>query len=176
MADKGDLLIDVLHPAVPQLPPPPDSEDLHWLSIARQYAIRSVDPLNRSGCVIVRAGRMLVGACDTFPGAFRSTMARRRHRQVRAGLLLSAEQAAVALAGATGVSIQNTCAYIWPTFTNAISAALLVESGCLVLTTPDFQVPSRLHEDLALIREMAAEAGVLLRLSDVTTLDSDASA
>jgi deoxycytidylate deaminase len=176
MTDSSDLLVDALCPAAPPLPPPLESEDLHWLAIARQYAIRSVDPLNRSGCVIVRAGRMLVGACDTFPGAFRSSMARRRNRPVRNGLLLSAEQAAVALAAATGVSIQNTCAYVWPMFTSSASAALLVESGCLVLTVPDFQVPSRLETDMALIHELAAEAGVLLRRSELSIPEPDVSA
>jgi deoxycytidylate deaminase len=171
MSDSNsDLLVDILHPSVPQLPAPLDSEDLHWLIIARQYAIRSVDPLNRSGCVIVRAGRILTAACDSFPGAMRSTMARRRHRHTRENMLLSAEQTAVALAAATGVSLQNTCAYIWPMFTSALSAALLIESGCVVLTVPDFQTPSRLEGDLRLIREMAAETGVLLHAVDPSAL------
>jgi hypothetical protein len=176
MSDTTDLLIDVLHPTVPQLPPPPGDENLHWLAIARQYACLSLDPLNRSGCVLVRAGRLLVGSCDRFPGATHSTMARRRHRPTRQGMLLSAEQAAVANAAAHGVSLQNSCAYVWPAFTNAISIALLIEAGCLVLTTPDFQIPARLEEDMRLIRQMAAESGVLLRSGDSSSLQEDTSA
>jgi deoxycytidylate deaminase len=166
MPESTDLLIDALCPAAPQLPPPQESEDLHWLAIARQYASRSFDPLNRSGCVLVRAGRILVASCDTFPGTVRSSMARRRHRSTRDGMLLSAERAAVAQAAASGVSLQNSCAYVWPTFTDAASAALLIEAGSVVLNAPDFQLPSRLQADAALIREMAAEAGVLVRAID----------
>jgi hypothetical protein len=176
MSDTTDLLIDILNPTVPQLPPPPDDENLHWLAIARQYATLSLDPLNRSGCVLIRAGRMLVGSCDRFPGATHSSMVRRRHRPTRQGMLLSAEQAAVANAAAHGVSLQNSCAYIWPTFTSAASVALLIEAGCLVLTTPDFQVPARLEDDLRLIRQMAAESGVMLRLGDSSPFQEGTSA
>jgi deoxycytidylate deaminase len=168
---SSDLLVDVLHPAAPPLPPPLANEDLHWLAIARHYASMSVDPLNRSGCVITRASRLLTAACDSFPGAMRSTMARRRNRPVRSGLLLSAEQAAVALAAISGVSLHNSCAYVWPTFTDARSAALLVEAGCVVISVPDFQIPARLESDMQLIRELTAETGVLLRLLDAAPLN-----
>jgi deoxycytidylate deaminase len=170
MPEPRELLIDTLHPAAPQLPPPPESEDLHWLAIARQYAIRSVDPVNRSGCALVRSGRFLVGACDTLPGAVRSSMARRRHRSTRDSMLLAAERAAVAQAAAAGVCLQNCCAYIWPAFTDAASAALLIEAGVVVLSVPDFHLPSRLQGDLELIKQMAAEAGVLLRVVDPAPL------
>jgi hypothetical protein len=120
--------------------------------------------------VIASAGRLLAAACDTFPGSMRSTMARRRDRAVRSGLLLSAEQAAVAIAAASGASLRNSSAYIWPAPTDARSAALLVESGCAVITTPGFQIPERLQFDMQLIRELAAETGVLFRVVDVTPL------
>lgn len=170
MPESTDLLIDALHPAAPQLPPPPESEDLHWLAIARQYATRSVDPINRSGCVLVRGGRFLLASCDTLPGAVRSSMARRRHRATRDGMLLAAERAAVAQAAAAGVSLQNCCAYLWPTFTDAASAALLIEAGAVVLSTPNFHLPARLEHDLQLVKQMAAEAGVLLRVVDCDPL------
>jgi deoxycytidylate deaminase len=170
VSDTSDLLIDILHPAAPLLPPPLESEDLHWLVIARHYASMSVDPLNRSGCVITGGNRLLAAACDQFPGGMRSTMARRRHRPTRDALLLSAEQAAVAAAAANGTALRNSSAYIWPTFTDARSAALLIEAGCVVLTTPDFHVPARLEADMRSIREVAAEAGVLLRCIDASPL------
>jgi hypothetical protein len=167
---SGNLLIDILHPAAPPLPAPLGSEDLRMLAIARHYAAQSIDPLNRSGCVITSAGRLVAASCDTFPGSMRSTMARRRDRAVRSALLLSAEQAAVSIAAAGGASLRSSSAYIWPAPTDASSVALLVESGCVVITTPDFQTPERLQFDMQLIRELAAEAGVLLRVVDVTPL------
>jgi hypothetical protein len=176
LKSSSNLLVDILHPAAPQLPPPPDDENLHWLAIARQYATLSLDPLNRSGCVLIRAGRMLVGACDRFPGVTHSTMVRRRHLPSRQGMLLSAEQAAVAQAATHGVSLQSSCAYVWPTFTNAASAALLIEAGCLVMTTPNFHTPARLEDDMRLIGQMAAECGVLLRTTDTSALEEDTSA
>jgi deoxycytidylate deaminase len=166
----SNLLVDILHPAAPPLPAPLGTEDLRMLAIARHYAAQSVDPLNRSGCVLTSAGRLVAAACDTFPGSMRSTMARRRDRAVRSGLLLSAEQAAVSVAATGGASLRNSSAYIWPALTDARSAALLVEAGCVVITTPDFQVPERLQFDMQLIRELAAETGVLLRVVDVTPL------
>lgn len=167
---SSNLLIDILHPAAPPLPVPLDDEDLRMLAIARHYAAQSVDPLNRSGCVITSAGRLVAAACDTFPGSMRSTMARRRDRGVRSGLLLSAEQAAIAVAATGGASLRNSSAYIWPAPTDARSVALLVEVGCVVITTPDFQVPERLEFDMQLIRELTAETGVLFRVKDVTVL------
>lgn len=169
--DSGDPLIDILHPPVPPLPPPLDSEDLHHLAIARQYAIRSIDPLNRSGCVIVRAGRILSGSCDQFPGAVQSTMARRRDRHIRSGMLLSAEQSALAMAAGAGAALQSSSAYVWPMFTDALSVALLIQAGCVVLNTPDYAAPGRLQQQCALIREMAAEAGVLLRTIDPEAIE-----
>lgn len=168
---SGDPLIDILHPPVPQLPPPLDSDDLHHLAIARQYAIRSIDPLNRSGCVIVRAGRILSASCEQFPGAVQSTMARRRDRHIRSGMLLSAEQSALTIAAGAGAALQSSSVFVWPVFTDALSVALLIQAGCVALNTPDFLVPERLQRDYALIREMAAEAGVLLRTVDAEAIE-----
>jgi deoxycytidylate deaminase len=170
MSDRSNLLIDVFHPAAPPLPAPLGTADLHWLAITRHYAAQSADPLNRSGCVITGTHRLLAAASDTFPGAVRSTMARRRDRAVRSAMLLSAEQAAVAAAAASGTSLRNSSAYVWPAFTDARSAALLVEAGCVVITMPDFQIPDRMQADMQFIRELAAESGVLLRVVDVTPL------
>jgi len=154
-------------PGLPLLPPPLRDPDLRWLMQARHYAAQSVDPLLRSGAVAVRGSRCLLGSTDGMPDGVRSTAARRRATHTRQGMVLPAEQALVASAAAHGVALQGATCYLWPFLSTATGAALLIQAGCLALVTPELPLPARLEDELLLVREMAAEAGVLLRTVDV---------
>lgn len=158
---------------LPPLPPPLSDPDLRWLMQARSYAAQSVDPLLRSGAVAVRGSRCLLGSTDGMPEGVRSTAARRRAAHTRQGMVLSAEQALVASAARHDIALPGATCYLWPFLSTAAGAALLIQAGCLALVTPELPLPARLEDESLLVREMAAEAGVLLRTVDVSLSPAD---
>jgi deoxycytidylate deaminase len=160
-------------PGLPPLPPPLSDPDLRWLMQARSYAAQSVDPLLRSGAIAVRGSRCLLGSTDDMPEGVRSTAARRRAAHTRQGMVLPAEQALVASAARHGIALQGATCYLWPFLSAAAGAALLIQAGCLALVAPELPLPARLEGKLLMVREMAAEAGVLLRMVDVPLLAED---
>ena len=160
-------------PGLPPLPPPLVDPDLRWLMQARNYAAQSIDPLLRSGAIAVRGSRCLLGSTDGMPEGVRSTTARRRAAHTRQGMVLPAEQALVASAARHGVSLQGATCYLWPFLSTSAGAALLIQAGCLALVTPELPLPGRLEGELLMAREMAAEAGVLLRMVDVPLPSED---
>lgn len=160
-------------PGLPPLPPPLSDPDLRWLMQARSYAAQSVDPLLRSGAIAVRGSRCLLGSTDGMPENVRSTAARRRAAHTRQGMVLPAEQALVASAARHGIALPGATCYLWPFLSTAAGAALLIQAGCLALVTPELPLPARLENEFLLVREMAAEAGVLLRTVEVSLLPTD---
>lgn len=149
---------------VPALPAPPAASEphAHGMLLARHWAIRSPDPVLRSGAVALRNGRLLAAATDSTPPGVRDTIARRRHRDVRRQMLCSAPAALVAHAARHGISLHGSSIYVWPLLDGAPSAALLIAAGCLEIVTLDAPYPARLEADITAVQQMAAEAGVLL--------------
>lgn len=166
MADQLDPLSPGQFLITPPLPAPPQDLQQHWMLQARQWAILSPDPILRSGIVAVREGRPLLASADRFPGSVRDTMARRRHPPTRQGSLLLAPAALVAQAAAHGLSLHGSTCYLWPLLDSAHSAALLIQAGVSRLVTLDLPYPSRLLDEMALVRQMAAEAGLSLEAID----------
>ena len=160
-------------PGLPPLPPPLSDPDLRWLMQARSYAAQSVDPLLRSGAVAVRGSRCLLGSVDGMPEGVRSTAARRRAAHTRQGMVMPAEQALVASAARHGIALPGATCYLWPFLSTAAGAALLIQAGCLAFVTPELPLPARFEDEFLLVREMAAEAGVLLRTVDVSLSPTD---
>lgn len=158
---------------LPPLPPPLSDPDLRWLMQARSYAAQSVDPLLRSGAVAVRGSRCLLGSTDGMPEGVRSTAARRRAAHTRQGMVLPAEHALVASAARHGIALPGATCYLWPFLSTAAGAALLIQAGCLALVTPELPLPARFEDEFLLVREMAAEAGVLLRTVDASLSPAD---
>lgn len=153
-------------PGLPELPEAEGNQNFFWMKTARHWAIRSRDPIIRSGACAVRTERLLAAACDRLPGTSLDTGTRRRHRATRAAMRLSAPAALVAQAARYGVSLVGAAAYVWPMLESAHDAALLIEAGCISLYSLDLPVPSRLEDDMLSIRHMVAECGVRLTLID----------
>lgn len=148
-------------PAVPKLPDPPADLQLHWLSLARQWATLSTDPLYRSGAVTCRGNdRFMAAASSGIPRHVRSSSARSKDPKLRPLFTLSAEGRMIAAAANQGRCLDGSICYIWPAITSAADVSLLIDAGCIAIVTPDFQPPSRLHLDLQVAREMTLEAGV----------------
>lgn len=153
-------------PGLPVLPEMEGNQNFFWLGTARHWAIRSRDPIIRSGACAVRAERLLAAACDRLPRTSLDTGTRRRHRATRAAMRLSAPAALLAQAARHGVSLGGATVYLWPMFESAHDAAMLIEAGCVSLYSLDLPVPSRLEDDMLSIRHMVAECGVHLCLVD----------
>lgn len=169
MADLLDPMAPGQFLITPPLPAPPADLRQHWMLQARQWATLSPDPILRSGIVAVREERPVLASADRFPGSVRDTMARRRHLPTRQGSLLSAPAALVAQAAAHGLSLRGSTCYLWPLLDSAHSAALLIQAGVSGLVTLDLPCPSRLLDEMALVRQMAAETGLLLEAVDPPT-------
>lgn len=141
------------------------------LALARLWAIQSRDPILRSGAAALRLDRVLAMTADGMPPGVRDTVARRRDASTRRQMLCSAPVALVATAARHGISLGGSSIYIWPLLDSAASAALLIATGCQEIITLNAPYPRRLESDMAAVRQMAAEAGVLL-----TELDPPAGA
>lgn len=149
-------------PAVPKLPDPPIDPQLHWLALARQWATLSTDPLYRSGAVACRGNdRFMAAASSGIPQHVRPSSARSKDPKLRPLFTLSAERRLIAASANQGRCLDGSICYIWPAITSAADVALLIDSGCIAIITPDFQPPSRLQLDLRVAREMTLEAGVV---------------
>lgn len=151
---------------VPALPEPLEDTHGFWMSIARQWAAQSPDPLLRSGACAVRSGRILMGAGDRMPSATLDSRARRTDKQLRPRILLSAPAALVAGAASHGVSLQSSTVYCWPLLDSALSVALLIQAGCREIYELDMAIPARLEQDRHAITLMASENGVRLHSID----------
>ena len=152
---------DDLTPGIPPLPRPLSCDEQHWLHMASVWAAKSKDPILRSGCVAVRSGRILAGACDRFPEGSQDSTARRRDQGLRDLQLLSACSALIADAARHGISLTSASIYSWPLPPGARDTALLVDSGCREILFPaGVPIPSRLDADTFHANATAAAAGV----------------
>lgn len=151
---------------IPSLPEPLEDPHGFWMSMARQWAAQSTDPLLRSGACAVRSGRILMGSSDRMPGATLDSKSRRGDKQLRSRVLLDAPAALVASAASHGVSLQSSTIYCWPLLDSASSAALLIQAGCREIYELDAAIPSRLEQDRHAITLMANESGVRLHRID----------
>lgn len=149
-------------PPLPSLSAAFDGPHALGMTLARVWAIRSRDPILRSGAAALRDGRVLAMASDGMPPGVRDTLARRRDATSREQMLCRAPAALVAAAARNGISLAGSSVYVWPLLDRAISAALLIAAGCREIVTLDVPYPRRMESDVAAMRQMAAEAGVLL--------------
>lgn len=158
-------------PGLPPLPLVPENSDEYWLFIARLWAARSIDPHLRSGCVLASGERQLIAACDAPPPNSPESRARRTDARQRELHLMSAPEAAVAMAARFGVSLAGSSAYCWPLPPIARDMRLLVTAGCRRIITPDgVPIPRRFDDDWEAAQMIAGAAGVSFLSIPITDL------
>jgi dCMP deaminase len=145
------------------------SEHPKWLTLALACANASYDPATRVGAVIVRGDAAVASGHNRFPYTVRSLPSRLNDRATKLRFMLHAERVAMLNALKNGVPLFDCTLYlaatdstgeIWGGPPCANCMIELVEAGLRhVVSLPQKKV-SKWSDDLALSREIIAEAGV----------------
>jgi dCMP deaminase len=141
-----------------------DKWDHRFLALARHVAGWSKDPSTQTGAVIVNSNRQIVSlGFNGLPRGLADTPERLHNRDLKYKLIVHCERNAILFAGR---ELRGTTLYTWPLASCSVCAAMVIQVGIARCVAPP--VPAYLQErwgvDLALTREMFAEAGVQLDL------------
>ena len=158
----------------PRLTPSPAAWDQHYLGVALNAARYSKDPATRVGAVIVSPRRRVWGAgYNRFPTSIKETPERMNDRDVKLSLVIHAELNAVFDAQrsdrtAFGCTLYLACTDdsgdVWGGPPCTRCTVHLIEAGIAeIVSHPIKATPSKWHADLAVARELLAEAGVKYR-------------
>jgi dCMP deaminase len=137
--------------------------DLDYIEKARIHSRFSPDPSTKTGCVLVRDGRIVALGYNRLPHGVEETDARLLDRPVKLEMMIHAEVIALLSAGDAAV---GATAYMNPWPPCAPCAGLMIEVGVsrVVAPAPTHEQRERWGDSFDLMQTMFNEAGVTLDL------------
>ena len=143
--------------------------DVRFLELAVHIAGWSKDPSTKVGCVVVGPDREIRSTgFNGFPRGIDDSDERLTDRAMKYPLICHAEENAIMHAARIGVSLKGCRAYVtWPPCTRC--ARSLIQAGVDEVIYPaGLVIPDRWQEDFEMSTGMFGEAGVRIRLVELT--------